>query len=248
MKTKRTRNVNSNQPSRSTWLDTLQILSLALLVRLLTTLTLWLVPLHLPAFDKSADAVLPPQDRWIQGFLRWDALYFLKIAEEGYTRENEFAFMPALPAVMRGLGMAWEERWMPSVKGMLLPAVVFANVAALGAAVLFHRFAASLSYAAAPHLACLLCVCVCSHACAPFVCALASNLDFPFDCCAIKIWPIQQQRSMSFLPRLQLSPRRTMNLFSPLPVSVVCWPWSWIPPWWPRFHLPSRPLSGRMAF
>ena len=42
---------------------------------------------------------------WTEGFVRWDAVYFLKLAERGsYAYEQEFAFFPGLPILMRALG------------------------------------------------------------------------------------------------------------------------------------------------
>lgn len=35
---------------------------------------------------------------------KWDAAHYLGIAESGYAREDSFAFFPALPMLMRGLG------------------------------------------------------------------------------------------------------------------------------------------------
>lgn len=145
----------------STWRDSLLVFLLAILIRILTTSTLLFVPQTLPAFDKSADDLLPSSDRWIQGFLRWDALYFTQIAQNGYTREQEFAFMPGLPYLMRLLGMMSEETTTPSVKAMVLTTSVLANIAAVVAAILFHRCANLYSCLAPPaFLKCWSAVCL----------------------------------------------------------------------------------------
>jgi len=82
----------------------LQITLLAAVIRLRTFFSLLLLPKYVPAFDTSADLILEEKERWLQGFLRWDALYFERIAKHGYRSEQEYAFMPALPFVMRNFG------------------------------------------------------------------------------------------------------------------------------------------------
>lgn len=235
----RTNNISHDQHMRtrsheptSPWLDTLRVLGLAVLVRLLTTATLLLVPNYLPAFDKSADAVLPANDRWIQGFLRWDSLYFLQIAQDGYTRENEFAFMPALPALMRILGMGWEERWKPSVKSMVLATVCLANLAALGAAVLFHRYVCA-TYGPAVYVAV-------SN-------ALRSQPDSLFDCCAIGVLLSSRLPFMYFHRPPQHSRHLTTNLSLLWLALRECWLWNTRPVCWQPLASPEQPLSEQMG-
>ena len=40
---------------------------------------------------------------WLLMWLRWDALWYLKIAAHGYTKVNELAFFPTYPMLIRGV-------------------------------------------------------------------------------------------------------------------------------------------------
>lgn len=64
---------------------------------------------------------------------RWDALWFLQIATEGYS-EGDFsaAFFPLYPLLIRGIS--------PVVGGPFAAAMLISNAAALGALVALHRF------------------------------------------------------------------------------------------------------------
>jgi phosphatidylinositol glycan class V len=118
-----------------------RLLWLAIGVRLLTVAGLLLVPRILPAFDPSAAEVLPPNDLYLQGFLRWDTLYFDKIARTGYTREQEFAFMPALPWLMRTSGDVLASclgHAVTTTGDCLIAASVLANLATVLAVLVFY--------------------------------------------------------------------------------------------------------------
>ena len=122
--------------------DSQLVLLCAVSARLLTVSSLLLLPQFTPAWDDAASAVLDPEYLWLQGFLRWDTLYFEKIARNGYQLENEFAFMPGLPWLMSHFRSFSMHSGMQTV-WMLVGGVVFANVAAVLATCQFYRCAVS---------------------------------------------------------------------------------------------------------
>lgn len=75
------------------------IIVLSLLTRILTSSCLILLPLILPSFDSSSTLLI--SNPYLQSFLRWDTVYFLQIAQRGYKYEQELAFMPGLPGILR---------------------------------------------------------------------------------------------------------------------------------------------------
>ena len=107
----------------------------------------------LPAFDSSATLVL--RDGRFASLLRWDLFYFLHIAEKGYVYENEYAFFPGSPLLMRfGSNVLESIGLSPAEKraSLLVSGVVFAflfNI--IAAATLYeltlHHFPRSPSFA-----------------------------------------------------------------------------------------------------
>ena len=97
-----------------------------------------MLPHFVPAFDKSASEILARNDLWLEGLLRWDALHFERIARDGYTFEQEFAFMPALPRVMRFFGsLGGLELYAPA--RALLWTSILALLSSIVTVVIFHR-------------------------------------------------------------------------------------------------------------
>ncbi|ORX95224.1 mannosyltransferase [Basidiobolus meristosporus CBS 931.73] len=98
------------------------------------------VDLILPTFSKSfIQAILK---RTMVAFVRWDAFYFMHVAEEGYVYEQEFAFFPMLPVLMRGLSdsvfrplqIFFDRKLLLALSGILISNLAFA----LAAVALYH--------------------------------------------------------------------------------------------------------------
>ncbi|ORX89815.1 mannosyltransferase [Basidiobolus meristosporus CBS 931.73] len=66
-------------------------------------------------------------------FVRWDAFYFVHIAEEGYIYEQEYAFFPMLPFLMKGIS-ATDHKSILVLSGIIISNVSFA----LATATLYH--------------------------------------------------------------------------------------------------------------
>lgn len=65
------------------------------------------------------------------GFRRWDAVYFLHIAEHGYTYENTLAFFPLFPLIVRAVGNSalFMLQYFMSYASVLLVSAVVVNTA-----------------------------------------------------------------------------------------------------------------------
>ncbi|KAJ9105768.1 hypothetical protein QFC20_004255 [Naganishia adeliensis] len=110
------------------------------------------------AFDTSASILLEQSsvigaDSPLQNFLRWDALYYFKIALDGYRFEQELAFLPGWPLCMRLAGEA--VRYLRNLKGkastdldvfdVLVGGVFLANALSVAASVAFYKLTSRVS-------------------------------------------------------------------------------------------------------
>ncbi|KAF5385896.1 hypothetical protein D9615_002420 [Tricholomella constricta] len=75
------------------------LFTLTLLSRLLVVVVLAAAHRLLPLFDASPRLV--PSPAFLQPLVRWDALHFQAIANASYTYENQWAFLPGTPFLMR---------------------------------------------------------------------------------------------------------------------------------------------------
>jgi len=120
----------------------LSIVSISLLLRLVTSSLLFVVHRFLPSFDASASRLSSPLAVNYQGFVRWDTVYFLEIARNGYTQEQRLAFFPGLPGVLRSGGelLRWARRSQEvSLEDMVVVGVISTTVVTAGAAVLLYK-------------------------------------------------------------------------------------------------------------
>lgn len=119
---------------------TLFLILASITVHLLTTVLLLPTSL-LPAWDRSSLDLT--QSRAIQPYLRWDTVYFLKIAHEGYTVEQRAAFMPGLPWLMREGGklmarLAGDDE--VSVVQYVVAGMVASGLGGVGAVVALYQY------------------------------------------------------------------------------------------------------------
>ena len=120
----------------------LSIVLLSLLLRLATSLALLATHSFLPSFDASATLLSSPLNPIYQAFVRWDTVYFVDIAKEGYTQEQRLAFTPGLPMLLRGgaeLLRRVKGAGQASTEDLVLAGMISTTFATTGAAVLLYK-------------------------------------------------------------------------------------------------------------
>lgn len=122
---------------------TLWVTSAAL--KILTTFLLYSTH-YLPSFDTSSTLLLASSPQ-LEPFIRWDTVYFLRVAMRGYEHEQQAAFMPGLPGVMRGGGevLRWCRGAIEVQEGdAVLVGMLASMLAGMGAVVCLYRCALRL--------------------------------------------------------------------------------------------------------
>ncbi|XP_063605922.1 GPI mannosyltransferase 2-like [Penaeus indicus] len=130
-----------------------KVRNFAIYTRLVTLLLQVISNLIIP--DHQADAFVSPQDPEVKstwgdeivqfllgGLVRWDAQYFLHIAQYGYTHENTLAFFPLFPLAVRYLAhvVGIPLQFVCSYHSILLISAVLLNFYLfIKTAAVFHR-------------------------------------------------------------------------------------------------------------
>ncbi|CAG8629555.1 7982_t:CDS:2 [Paraglomus occultum] len=131
------------------------ILLLAILSRLFVWILAFLSSYLLDDYDSAADVLFQANsllqklfNLTFRAFLRWDAFYFLHLAEEGYVYEQEHAFFPVLPLVIRFFGnyVLWPLEWLLLKKQVLLLAgILVSNFSFVCATGMIYKLTLSIS-------------------------------------------------------------------------------------------------------
>ena len=80
---------------------TLSLLGHAACSRAIVLGAVWLIATFSPSFDTSMR--LSDVATHLHGFVRWDGIFDLSIAQHGYRYEQEYAFGPLYPYMIRHL-------------------------------------------------------------------------------------------------------------------------------------------------
>lgn len=119
------------------------IVAVSVLLRLSTSALLVAAHLLLPTWDAEVTTLSYPISQSLEPFVRWDTVHFAHIALDGYTSDQQSAFLPGLPALMR-FGGEVVHRVHSGEPGataddVVLAGIVLSAVASAAAAVAFHR-------------------------------------------------------------------------------------------------------------
>lgn len=127
------------------------ITRVALVTRLCTFVLGYLTTLIVPDFDYSGRLSLHTTEHYgaidttlkhlFIMFLRWDAIYFLDISENGYGLEQEHAFFPLLPVLVRAIASILPSFASPKVIHLLI-GVIISNTCFVFAGVMLYRLTA----------------------------------------------------------------------------------------------------------
>ncbi|GAA5985201.1 hypothetical protein JCM10908_002567 [Rhodotorula pacifica] len=122
---------------------TTSIIAISLLLRLSTLAILVLANFLLPTWDAEVTTLAYPLPRLLEPFVRWDTVHFMHIALDGYTSDQQSAFLPGLPGLMRVGGEVVHRIQHGgrdvTAQDVVIAGVVASAIASTAAAVVFNR-------------------------------------------------------------------------------------------------------------
>ncbi|KAI8642024.1 GPI mannosyltransferase 2 [Parasitella parasitica] len=179
-----------------------QVYSIAIASRVITITLAIATYFFTGSYDSSGEIQLDTATKnLLNVFLRWDALYFLHIAEKGYVLEQETAFFPVMPLLAR---LAANTVFLPlqSLLGnrytLLLSGIMIANVSFVLAAGALYK----LTLAALPkskHLAYVSSIAFCLSPPAMFMSSFYTESLFAFMSFTGMRWVTQKKYLQSAL-------------------------------------------------
>ena len=79
--------------------------------------------------------------RALRPLVRWDAIYYLDITEHGYRYEQQFAFFPGLPYLIRYLvKLAFADQFVCPRIAFIVTGVLISNICFVSAALALYRW------------------------------------------------------------------------------------------------------------
>ena len=117
----------------------------AILSRILA-LAICLGTFYLQSDYDSSSTILHRDESMIYQFLRWDSVYFMDIAENGYRLEQQFAFDFGYPALVALLASRLSFIDAPTIWKLLSSAILISNVSFITAVILFYYLCIELGF------------------------------------------------------------------------------------------------------
>lgn len=131
--------------------DESRVLRWSFLARLATLAVVATSNTFVKRFDDSSELLFPAHsprlsDKLALPFVQWDTIHYLKIAKDGYTLEQNFAFMPGVPWTLRFFGTTGWTSDTFSAGQAVVGTCVLVNMISLMLPALLYRQARSISF------------------------------------------------------------------------------------------------------
>jgi phosphatidylinositol glycan class V len=122
-----------------------RVLKAACQSRLLTILVCIGTALLNADYDVSTELITA--NRFLKALVRWDAVYFIQIARNGYDLEQQYAFDPGYPLVLRFVGKVLEGALGCSrIDGIMYSGIAISNIAFILAALILYQLSLEMDF------------------------------------------------------------------------------------------------------